>query len=122
VNGFRTLRLELGSLVTEEAVLWKFISGLRYELKREVLRERSLQVLGDAILAAERANAMEQFARGSHRVVPKKPRDTTVPMDLGNVRAQRQQQDNRASRGRHVARGHSTTPSNSLGRSMVRQG
>ena len=42
VSGFRALCLELGTLVTEEAVLWKFILGLKYELKREVLRERNL--------------------------------------------------------------------------------
>lgn len=64
ISNFRTLRLELGGLVTDEAALWKFVGGLKYELKREVMRERSLITLSDATLAAERADAAERFARG----------------------------------------------------------
>ena len=39
------------------------MSGLKYDLKKEVLRERNLTVLSDAILAAERADAVEKFAK-----------------------------------------------------------
>jgi hypothetical protein len=55
VSGFRSIRLELGPLVTDEIALWQFVAGLKTELKREVLREKSLMTLSDAILAAERA-------------------------------------------------------------------
>ena len=73
--------MELGNLVTDEAVLWKFIGGLQYNLKREVLREKHLTTLSDAVLAAERAEACEKFARFGHK--GKLPRnDGSVPMDI----------------------------------------
>ena len=50
---FRTLRLELGNLVTDENALWTFVSGLKYDLKKEVLQERNLATLSNAILSAE---------------------------------------------------------------------
>jgi hypothetical protein len=69
INGFRSLRLELGSLVTDESALWQFVTGLKVELKREVLREKSLTTLSDAILSAERADAVDKFVRFGARAV-----------------------------------------------------
>lgn len=91
ISGFRSLRLELGSLVTDESALWQFVTGLKMELKREVLREKSLLTLSDAILAAERADAVEKFVRFGARGAP--VRTTTparasgpVPMDIDAMR------------------------------------
>ena len=57
------------------------------ELKREVLRERNLSVLGDAILAAERAEAAEKFAKYGVRgiVKPTSGNSDIVPMDIDFV-------------------------------------
>jgi hypothetical protein len=89
ISGFRSIRLELGQLITDESALWQFVSGLKPELKREVLREKHLATLSDAILAAERANAVEQFVRYGARGAPARsaPRDTgPVPMDIDAMR------------------------------------
>jgi hypothetical protein len=69
ISGFRSLRLELGALVTDESALWQFVTGLKVELKREVMREKSLTTLSDAILSAERADAVEKFVKFGARGV-----------------------------------------------------
>jgi hypothetical protein len=93
ISGFRSLRLELGSLVTDETALWQFVTGLKMELKREVLREKSITTLSDAILAAERADAVDKFVRYGARGVPARTsqqRDTgIVPMDIDAMRTTR---------------------------------
>lgn len=56
------------------------------ELKREVLREKNLTTLSDAILAAERADAVDKFIRYGAKGPPiKQQRNGPVPMELGNV-------------------------------------
>jgi hypothetical protein len=62
ITNFRKLTLELGKLVTDEAILWKFIGGLKPDLRKEVLKDPNLNVLSDAILIAERIEAAEKFA------------------------------------------------------------
>ena len=52
------------------------------ELKREVLRERNLTTLSDAILSAERADAVEKFAKFGFRGPPVRKNDGIVPMDV----------------------------------------
>ncbi len=81
--------MELGSLVTDEACLWRFISGLNYQLRKEVLRERNLQTVSDAMLAAERADAVERMAKfGIKReLVRGAKNDDIVPMDIDNMRS-----------------------------------
>lgn len=63
ITNFRSLRLELGTLVSDDSVLWGFVAGLKMDLKREVLRQPNLTTVEDAILAAERADAVDKFAR-----------------------------------------------------------
>ena len=63
------------------------MTGLKVDLKREVLREKSLTTLSDAILAAERADAVEKFVRYGAKGVPQKPahkqrHDGPVPMEI----------------------------------------
>ena len=81
--------MELGSLVTDEACLWRVISGLNYQLRKEVLRERNLQTVSDAMLAAERADAAERMAKfGIKReLVRGAKNDDIVPMDIDNMRS-----------------------------------
>lgn len=55
--------MELDTLISDESALWGFISGLKLDLKKEVLREKNLVTLEDAILSAERADAVDKFAR-----------------------------------------------------------
>ena len=62
ITNFRKLTLELGNLVTDEAVLWQFIRGLKPELRMEVLKDPNLTTVSDAILIAERIEAASKFA------------------------------------------------------------
>lgn len=57
ITNFRKLTLELGKLVTDEAILWQFIRGLKPELRTEVLKDPNLNTVSDAILIAERLEA-----------------------------------------------------------------
>ena len=56
-------------------------------MKKEVLRERNITTLSDAILAAERADAVERFAKfGVHVGIVRKARDSgPVPMEIDFV-------------------------------------
>ena len=49
-------------MVTDEAVLWQFVRGLRPELRTEVLKDPNLATVSDAILIAERLEAASKFA------------------------------------------------------------
>lgn len=62
VTNFRKLTLELGKLVTDEAILWQFIRGLKPELRTEVLKDPNLNTVSDAILIAERLEAASKFS------------------------------------------------------------
>ena len=46
--------MELGSLVTDDAKLFRFISGLRSDVQQHVLLDTKVTTLSDAILLAER--------------------------------------------------------------------
>lgn len=78
--------MELDSLVTDEAALWQFVGGLKLDLHREVLKQPNVTLLEDAILAAERADAVERFARFGFKGASKQAKkDDIVPMELGAV-------------------------------------
>jgi hypothetical protein len=62
ITNFRKLTLELGKLVTDEAILWQFIRGLKPELRTEVLKDPNLNTVSDAILIAERLEAALKFS------------------------------------------------------------
>lgn len=86
ISGFRTLRLELGHLVSDESALWGFVSGLNIDLRREVLRS-NLTTLEDAYLAAERADACKKFVRyGVKQGKMTKKNNDIVPMDIDTMR------------------------------------
>jgi hypothetical protein len=79
--------MELNDLVTDTSALWTFVGGLKIDLRREVLKQQNVTLLEDAILAAERADAVERFAQFGFRGVAKQPKrnDGIVPMELGNM-------------------------------------
>ena len=52
------------------------------DLKREVLRERNLTTLSDAILSAECADAVDKFAKFGFKGPPVRKDDGIVPMDV----------------------------------------
>ena len=73
------------------------------DLKREVLRERNLTTLSDAILSAERADAVDKFAKFGFQGPPVRKDDGIVPMDVDA--SQKGKQPVRGGRGRFDARG-----------------
>ena len=77
--------MELGTLVTDEIGLWTFVQGLKMELKREVLHEKNTITLSDAILATERADAVEKFAKFGFKDPPVCKTDGIVPMDVDAI-------------------------------------
>ena len=74
--------MELGQLVSDEVALWTFVQGLKMDMKREVLREKNLTTLSDAILSAERADAVDKFAKFEFKGPPVRKDDSIVPMDV----------------------------------------
>lgn len=77
-------------------IIHRFVSGLKYEIKKDVLRNTQISTLADAVLAAERAQATLDYLRSDnpkyfqknkfHHNKSTKPRDESVPMELGNTR------------------------------------
>ena len=54
VSAFRQVCLELGNLVTDDAKLFHFITGLKQDVQQHVLLDTKVKTLSDAILLAER--------------------------------------------------------------------
>ena len=52
------------------------------DLKRKVLCKRNLTTLSEAILSAERADAVENFAKFGFKGPPVRKDDGIVPMDV----------------------------------------
>lgn len=48
--------------MTDEAILWQFIRGLKPDLRTEVLKDPNLNTVSDAILIAERIEAASKFS------------------------------------------------------------
>ena len=63
INKFKTLVLELDSLVTTDMVLHRFVSGLKPEIQKDVLLQTQITTLSDAVLAAERVQAALNFVK-----------------------------------------------------------
>ena len=85
VSAFRSVCLELGNLVTDDAKLFRFISGLKQDVQQNILLDTNVTTLSDAILLAERVPQTQDFRKygTTYKNQPKPPRNHTVPMELG---------------------------------------
>ena len=47
-------------------VIHRFVSGLKYDIKKDVLRNTQITTLADAVLAAERTQATLDYLKGDN--------------------------------------------------------
>ena len=92
ISNFRKHIFELGNVVTDEAVLWQFVKGLKPHLRKEVLKDPNLSTVSDAILIAEHLNTAENFSESFEQYKAKNKKykehilhDYTQLMDIGNI-------------------------------------
>ena len=94
VTKFKSLLFELGGNIPDNFAINRFITGLKYEIKKHVLTNTNVTTLTDAILSAERAQATFDFLKSDNPHYFQKNkrfgkqnqrnRDESVPMELGH--------------------------------------
>ena len=66
VNKFKALLFELDHAIPDSFKINRFILGLKYGIKKQVLTNTTITTLSDAILAAKRAQATFNFLKNDN--------------------------------------------------------